>query len=347
MAERQRNYWLHRITGGENALPVAKPLLEKENYLSIGWCWISSDEFVRDVQERGIDAVNDKYKEIEWNLSRNRWNLWRFIHEMKKGDYVIVPSSRKFSVYEIVDDDIFSNQSHDILFSGWEDEVPTYDGEYILNKQGDIIDLGFYRKVKPVVTDVPRETYAKDSLILRMKIRQTNACINDIWEQVEETIVAFRTNKPINLKEEILKVVEKNAFKKVNEVISSNKFENLIEWYLKSIGASRVETPAKNSSPTEEGDADKVAYFEKLKLIIMVQAKKHDGTTDKYAVQQIIDYNENNSYEGYTTAMWVISSAKKFSKAATKLAEASGVHLINGLEFTQLILENGLNGLSI
>ena len=36
-------YWLHRITGGDNALGYAHPLLFNHHYLSIGWSDFSSD----------------------------------------------------------------------------------------------------------------------------------------------------------------------------------------------------------------------------------------------------------------------------------------------------------------
>ena len=57
-------YWLHRITGGENALEFADTLLFKHLYLSIGWSDFSSDVFVSDVKERfcvvikGLKNVN-------------------------------------------------------------------------------------------------------------------------------------------------------------------------------------------------------------------------------------------------------------------------------------------------
>lgn len=344
----KRNYWLHRITGGENAWPIASPLLEKEKFISIGWSDFSEDSFAADVQSRGMDAIVDRYNHDGWDLSRNRWCLWRFIHEMKKGDYVIVPSWGKFSVYEIYDDNVLSNQSHDILFGKWGDEAPTYDGKYIYNKQGGYIDLGFYRKVKPIALDIPRSEYAGSKLVARMKNRKTNIDISDLEKEIERTLIAYWKKRPINLKANILKNITESTFKQIKSTLTPDKLEKLVGWYMKSLGAEWVITPAKNGSPTEQGDADREARFEKLKLIIMVQVKKHSGTTSEWAVQQIKAYKENNNRsDDYTTLLWVISTCDQFSEDAIALAKANGVRLINGREFTQLILESGLSGMDI
>ncbi|MBQ9657594.1 MAG: hypothetical protein IJV31_02360 [Clostridia bacterium] len=58
----EKNYWLHRITGGDNALPFAYQLLFKHNYLSIGWSDLSSTKFISRVKNEGISVINKKWK---------------------------------------------------------------------------------------------------------------------------------------------------------------------------------------------------------------------------------------------------------------------------------------------
>lgn len=353
MAERTRNYWLHRITGGENALPVAWQLLykkdAKEHYLSIGWSDLSYDGLVKDAQEDNWDAVKEWFEGEKYSLSYSAWCLIRFIKDMQPGDYVVVPSWGTFSVYEIADNKIYTNEScSDIHFEDWSGYEPQMREGYWRTQNGDIIDLGFYRRVKPIEVDIPRSEYAEADLISRMKIRQTNADINDLWEQVEEAIVARREKKPINLKSKILDNIVENTFEQIKKTLDADKFEKLVQWYLESLGATWTTTPAKNGSKTEEGDADRVAYFEKLKLVVMVQAKRHEDTTSSWAVEQITAYKENNKpSDDYSTIMWVISTCDQFSEEAIKKAKDNGVRLINGREFTQMILENGLNGMEL
>lgn len=349
MADRQRNYWLHRITGGENALPVAKPLLEKERYLSIGWSDLSCDGLVKDAKAGSWDAVRDWFRGEGYSLAYSAWCLVRFIKDMQPGDYVVVPSWGTFSVYEIADDVVLSNQScSNIHFEDWNDKAIYMKDSYLRDENGNAIDLGFYRKVLPIEVDIPRAEYADAALISRMKIRQTNADINDLWESVENAIIAYEAKKPINLKSKILDKIVENTFEQIKKTLDADKFEKLVEWYLESLGATWTTTPAKNASKTEEGDADRVAYFEKLKLVVMVQAKRHEDITSDWAVQQITAYKDNNKpSDDYSTIMWVISTCDDFSPEAKKKAEESGVRLINGREFTQLILESGLNGMSV
>ena len=65
-------YWLHRVTGGDNALEFAHPLLFTHNYLSIGWSYLSKDAFVLDVKNRGEKAVDEAMQEAECGLPRER-----------------------------------------------------------------------------------------------------------------------------------------------------------------------------------------------------------------------------------------------------------------------------------
>lgn len=353
MEKPNRNYWLHRITGGSYALPVAWQLLHKkdadEHYISIGWSDLSSDVLVKEAKAGYWDAVRNLFADEQYTLAYSAWCLIRFIKDMQQGDYVVVPSWGTFSVYEIADDIVLSNEScSDIHFEDWDGNSLKMKDSYLRDEKGNAIDLGFYRKVIPVEVDIPRSEYAEAALISRMKIRQTNADINDLWEQVEKAIAAKRAKKPINLKSAILENIVENTFEQIKKTLDANKFEKLVEWYLESLGATWTKTPAKNESKTEDGDADRVAYFEKLKLVVMVQAKRHEDTTTDWAVEQITAYKANNKpSDDYSTIMWVISTCDQYSEEAIKKAKDNGVRLIDGREFTRLILESGLGGMDI
>ena len=75
-------YWLHRITGGENAIEYAHPLLFTHNYLSIGWSDFSDEAFLENIQEHGVEGLDEEMQNRDYGLPKNRWNLWRFIKEM-------------------------------------------------------------------------------------------------------------------------------------------------------------------------------------------------------------------------------------------------------------------------
>lgn len=63
------NYWMHRITCGENASPYAQHLFfgngndSGEHYLSIGWCDFSYEKFVEAVLTEGASALDSLMQE--------------------------------------------------------------------------------------------------------------------------------------------------------------------------------------------------------------------------------------------------------------------------------------------
>lgn len=340
-------YWLHRITGGENALPLSEELFKK-GYISIGWSDFSTEKDLKTIQS-GWEPFESLFS--NWTPTpRNRYNLWRFVNEMRPGDIVIVPFSYSFAVCEIADDIVFTNESIDKdLLIDWNDKRVTLktDG-YLYNSDNSFVDLGFYRKVNIIIKErIPRSEYADQELFSRMKIRQTNADISDIEDSIQEAIQRFQDKKPIYLKATIVEETWKTVLNSIKKLQNDIKFEELVGWYLKSIGGTDIMTPAKNESATTDGDADKVAFFEKLGVAIMVQAKKHDNETDSWAVTQIESYKKNHLFDRYKTILWVISTCDNFSEKAQRLAEENEVRLINGEEFAKMIIEVGLDGLTL
>lgn len=337
----ERNYWLHRISGGENAWQLGHDLLNDCKLLSIGWSDFSTENTLDKLLNNGVNAV---YNEAGWPLARNRWNLWRFVTQMKAGDYVVVPGWKHFSVYEIVSDNVLCNSQLDNEYLA-KKGYTIKDNKYITKEEDLIVDLGFYREVSPIRINLPRDGYALQKLASRMKIRQTNARLEEeIAKQVDE---ALKAEVPFNLKDSILDVATKPILEQIKKIADCDKFEKLVEWYLTRIGANNVITPAKNESSTEEGDADKVAIFNNLKLQIQVQVKKHEGVTDDWAVKQIVRYNERNEItdDVTTVMMWVISSADDFTEAAKQNAAKNHIRLIDGTDFARMIIETGVENL--
>ena len=129
--------------------------------------------------------------------------------------------------------------------------------------------------------------------------------------------------------------------------IDDLKFEKLVKWYFEKSGADKVEILAKNES-NKKGDADIVATFESIRTMIYVQAKKHEGNTSDWALEQISDYISYKTEavdDEYTKIGWVISTADNYSDKCITAAKIAKVQLINGKEFVQLLLENGIGDL--
>ena len=185
-------YWLHRNTGGAYAEPYSRPLLEK-GYLSIGWMGLSNDKNKDDILNQGWSAVNKIMVDNGWELSRNRFCLSRFISEMRKGDLVVVPSPGRFSIYEIADDCVLSNESmnQDIYsdVNGILASRKDADGYFaFVNNEGKEIDLGFYRRVKPLLLDLSRNNGIDHALCTKMKTLKTNIEITDVGYAIDKLL---------------------------------------------------------------------------------------------------------------------------------------------------------------
>jgi restriction endonuclease Mrr len=128
--------------------------------------------------------------------------------------------------------------------------------------------------------------------------------------------------------------------------LNPDKFEALIVWYFKRLGASEVTITSKNARD-KQGDADIIAVFEPLKTIYYVQAKHHKGVTSGWAAQQVTEYKDHQDRmdDGYSKIAWVVSTAESFSAECIQLAKENSVGLFAGPDIARMILEAGIQNL--
>lgn len=346
----EHNYWMHRCTCGDYAWQFTHELLKKHQLISIGWSDFSNKETQRELT-KDLDSFNKVFTDEGWGLPRNRYNLWRFLNEMKFGDTVVVPLQGCFDVYYIADNVVYNNETIDAsMWVDWngnkalldKDGCPAY-------ADGRQIDMGFYRKVEPVAIGIPRGEYAGQALYSRLKIMQTNSNINDLCDEVEDAVKRYINNTPINLRNDYINDAAKGLLQQMRTKLNDSKLEQLVEWYMKQLGAD-TEIPAKNASGHDDGDADVIATFGRLNgFTILIQVKAHKGYTDSWAVEQIATYKRaiGRNRNIPSAQLWVVSTCDDFDDEAKRRAEEEGVRLINGLEFAQMIVENGVYSLPL
>ena len=340
-------YYLHRIS---HHAKLAYPLLER-GILSIGWSDFATRDFVSSHQATGWEYVPEAVEQNpDYGKMRSRFCLQRFLR-MNAGDRVVVPTWGAFHVYDIATDERLIAADLDLH------DLKTQDGHRVRCEQDQLkqeeregqwrrIDLGFFRKVKCVARGISRSDHADNKLSSRLRVRQTNVDIDDIRDRVDEAIARQKKGTSINLASEIKKECADKFLSLITEKLDPGQLEALIRGYFKRIGASSVCIPAKNERD-KEGDADIVATFEPIKTIIYVQAKRHTGTTEAWAVEQINSYVKNKELgpgDDYTRIPWVISTASEFSPACVDKAKQHRVHLINGRELATRMLEAGMEG---
>lgn len=339
-------YYLHRISHHEE---WSYPLLAERNLLSYGWSFFAAQpNFIAQNQAMDWAGVADAVADA-WGPVRNRFGLKRFL-QMNEGDRVVVPTWGAFHVYEIATDErlVPTDIVGDLIdLESWRGTTAEIQDGYlweIVEDEPQKIDLGFFHRVNPIATNIPREGYADARLTSRMKARQANLSIDDLQESVENAVAQFQAGQPINVRHLITEECAPIVRETILGNVSPSRFEALISLWFERQGAS-AEIPSPNE-PDREGDADIIATFEHLKVIVYVQAKRHDGQTDAWAVEQIKNYKEYQSSNGkddeYTRVPWVITTAEEFSSDCVEQARKTRVRLIDGTEFAAMLLDSGI-----
>ena len=351
-------YWLHRISHHQE---VARPLLEKEEgagFLTIGFSDVSNPEFLsKALSASHVDDIDEEMLDLFKYKSKSRFGIWRFLHEMKPGDRVLVPSYKAFSIYEIAGDPELIREVNAVDLKTW-NKKPVEKKDNFLFVDNDRIDLGFFRRVNlhQGAKNISRADYADGPLTARMKIRVTNADISKLKENIDKAVSHHKERKPLSLHSPIMKQAEKLVLENIYKELNPGKFEQLVKWYFKKIGASDAFIPLKTGKDQEGvADADVIATFESIKTLVYAQVKFYDpdSETNQWALEQINEYRKNqllDDDDDYSKIYWVVSTAK-FSEACVNLAketrqkEQMSLSLINGEEFARMLIDAGIENL--
>jgi len=298
----------------------------KSSQIVIGWSYTRNHLF-----DQGLDREEFKqklkelyhphYEDNPYSLGQATGYLWRFIREMKEGDWAIVPIPRAFYLGEI---------TSDVLYL--EDKVE--------------VDTAIRRNVKWLNDGqpIPRD-YCGSGLISRLKYQGTCVSATDLMDDIalalkssnNGTKLSFKNQLNEDLKSKVTDfLVSKEAY------LDDRQFENLIRQLMLALGATTSEIPAKTRYKNSIADVDILANFVHLGLQIYVQVKKHKVESDEHAVNQIIEAikidNPDNSIPIFG---WVITSGK-FTEKAQTLANENGIRVINGEDLAEMIVTVGL-----
>ena len=338
-------YWLHRIS---HEWDVSYSLLA-DGYLTIGWASLTNTNIIASMGAK-VDTAYYEQIMAEQGLqgNRSRWALWYFF-SFSVGDIVVVPMyNGEFSIYRVTEKAIRITDlpDHEELQSEDTTVIRRRKDGFFVRPDESLVDLGFAVKVSPIKEHISRYEYADNKLTSRMKIRQTNADISDLAESIQNVIGA---DTPINLYATIIEELSDKLLEAISSQLTPDKFELLVKWYFQKLGATRVFRPAKNENGKWDGaDADVVAEFDPLKIVFYVQVKLHDSVTSQWSVEQISKYkDQHENVSGEVTLIpWVISSAREFSTDAVSMAQDTSVRLINGLEFSRMLIDAGITDIN-
>jgi predicted Mrr-cat superfamily restriction endonuclease len=247
--------------------------------------------------------------------------MWRFIHEMNKGDLIVVPYWSEFYVAEV-------------------------DGPAIYDPEKTDDDTSYRRPVKWLNDKKAlRRDIAKSALISRMKTQGTCAYATDLLAEIKECIQiassgqtpAFQTDLQTRLIQETLNELRSGR-------MDSFGFERLIQTVVTGLGAD----DARIIPRSQDKGADILATFRvagAFRQIIAIQAKhwQPEPPVGKEVVEQLIKGIEAESANlGMVITSGAISD--EAATAAEKYYEDKGIRieLIDGEQFAKLIIENGI-----
>jgi predicted Mrr-cat superfamily restriction endonuclease len=265
------------------------------------------------------------YNNEPYSLGQGVGYLWRFIREMRIGDYAIVPTSKAFYIGIIRSDMIY---------------MP----DKIIEDTAIRRNVEWLNDSKPVLRE-----YCSAGLISRLKYQGTCVGATDLLEDIENAVKNAEKKQIPSFKTQLnenLKKVASELFVSNNAYLDDRKFENLVRQLMIGLGAKSSVIPAKNRYKDSIADVDVIADFIHLGIKIYVQVKKHKRESDEHAVQQIIGAMRIDNPDGSKPIFgWVVTSGE-FNENAQKLADDNGIKVVNGDDLAEMVVSVGLEALT-
>lgn len=294
----------------------------KENQIIIGWSKargllnekLTWEEFRNII----LNAYSSYQKKTLRSVGSAAGHMWRFIREMKKGDFVVVPCGDKFYVAEI-------------------------EGEAIYNEKKVNDDTAYRRSVKWLNNKQPiSRSLAKSALISRMKIQGTSAEATDLLSEIEECLKTASSKRVPTFQTDLHSRLVKETLEELRSGrMDERRFEKLIEDVLIKLGAKNVEIVPRNLDKGVDICAIfRVAGIFKFKIAVQAKYWQPEPPVSKEVVEQLIKGMEAESAD-----LGMVITTGRFSDEAKKTAEEyeEKVQLIDGEQFAQLIVENGIS----
>lgn len=333
-------YYLSRMFNHE---PELSGPLSDANFVSIGF-----GDFIRDTSTINSIKSNPSLENLKliaidkWGYTiRSLSDLARFL-AIKPSDWVIVPIWGSFYIAEVLEA-ARPLTDYDNELAEVRTKIPQNINDYDI---GFVIKVKWFKRSSDNKYEIGRDEFADKALTSRLKARQTCLDISDLEDNILSAWKSFNENIALNPNTYLLESASQNLYEiltKPSSPFNPRKFEGVIEDLMDRMHATNIEKP----KVTGEGDADIMATFEPIKHIVYIQAKyfEKDTQANEWAVTQIRDFSnrqEISSIDEYTTAFWVVSSAKDFSDEAKALAKKESIRLVSGLELSRLLLQVGL-----
>lgn len=303
MSEVEKRVWgIHTLDDG---------LFLKENVIAIGWREMGNLQEIPATR----DAIKAKYLQVypdakKGSVPTSVGMLYRFCHEVQRGDYVVYPSKvdRMINIGEVTGDYVYKPEEHEYVHQRnvkWLKHLPR-----TAFSQGALYEIG------SAMTFFSVKNYADEFLsALDKEFKKTPASPDD-----DETVGATAAEIIESTRDFILKELSRN--------FKGYALEELVADLLRAMGYRTTVSP-------QGGDSgiDITAYKDELPPRILVQVKSQDGDIKETTIQSLKGAMREGDYGLFITLSNYTKNAKKY------LENTPIIRGINGTELVDLILK--------
>ena len=288
-------------------------LFLNDNVIAIGWKAFGDLKAIEPTREAFKEHYEKTYPEVKrGSIATCAGMLYRFLHEVEVGDYVVFPSKsdRKINIgliegeYEYVPDAIEYVQQRKVK---WLKHLPR-----TFFSQGALYEVGSALSFFVV------KSYADEYLAALDKNIKKNAVISS--DDEDETVAATAEDIIETTKDFILKELSKN--------LKGYDLEGFVADLLNAMGYRT--TVSKHGG---DSGIDITAYKDELPPRILVQVKSQDGDIKETTIQSLKGAMREGDYGLFVTLSNYTKNAQKY------LENTPIIRGINGTELVNLILK--------
>ncbi|MBQ3702056.1 MAG: restriction endonuclease [Oscillospiraceae bacterium] len=278
-----------------------------DNVLTLGWSEMGDLSGIGASREAFREKYTSTYPDSKkGNISTNTRTLYRFVHEIQVGDYVVFPSKRDRMI-----------------------NIGVVEGEYSFCSGSEYAQR---RKVK-WLRHLPRTAFSQGALYEIGSFLAVFAIKNYTDEFLAALDKGFKTPQEEDesiaaTAEEIIESTKDFILKEVSRQLKGYDLEEFVADLLRAMGYR-----ATVSQHGGDRGVDITAYKDELPPRILVQVKSQDGDIKETTIQSLKGAMREGDYGLFVTLSDYTKNAKKYLDATPIIRG------INGSELVELVLK--------
>ncbi len=286
-------------------------LFLNQGLIAIGWEEMGNLSAINATR----DAYKEKYLAVYPNAKKgsiptSAGMLYRFVHEVQEGDYVIFPSKtdRKINI-GVVESAYF----YDAAAARYPNRRKV---KWLKHLPRTAFSQGALYEVGSAMTFFQVKTYADEYLKARDKDFKGNIVASDTDETVAQTA------------DEIIETTRDFILKELSKNLKGYDLELFVANLLQAMGYRTIPSPRGGDS-----GIDITAYKDELPPRIVVQVKSQDGDIKETTIQSLKGAMREGDYGLFVTLSNYTKNAQKY------LDSTPIIRGINGMELVELVLK--------